>query len=110
MKMRTTLFAAVLASAGCVSAASLDYGPEPTRFKYTEPERSGLVAVRPFPNPEDVCQVIGENPLTTNLLDDSAILIGCPKYESGAIADRITDGGRVVAHAKHWTLLSMPLR
>jgi hypothetical protein len=110
MNMRTSLYAVVLASTGCVSVASLDHGPEPTRFKYTEPERSGLVAGRPFPSPEDVCQVIGENPLTSNLLDDSAILIGCPKHERGAIADRITDGGRVVAHAKHWTLLSMPLR
>lgn len=110
MKFPTLILCVALASAGCVSITSLDYGSEPTRSTYSAPERSGLIAVRPFPNPDDVCQVIGENLLTANLLDDSAILIGCPKHEDVAIANRINDGGQVVAHAKHWTLISMPLR
>ena len=110
MKKLVSIIFAALASAGCVSPASLDYGPEPTRSTYSEPAQSGLVAVRPFPNPNDVCQVIGENQLTSNLLDDSALLIGCPKHENGAITDRINDGGQIVAHARHWTLISIPQR
>ena len=31
---------------------------------YTPPDASGLVSVRPFPGPADICQVIGENDLT----------------------------------------------
>lgn len=93
---------------GCASAITLDYGPEATRFDYTEPEASGLIGVRPFPNTGDICQVIGENDLTVELLDDAAILVGCPKHEGGAIGDRLREGGQVVGHAKHWTLISTP--
>jgi len=93
--------------AGC---ATLDYGPEPTTQAYTEPSASGLFAVRPYPNADDVCQVIGENDLTRDLLDDSAILIGCPKHEKGAIMQRVGEGGTIAAHAKHWTLISVPAR
>ncbi len=104
------MIGAVSILTGCVSIAPLGYGAEPTRFTYSEPKQSGLIAVRPFPGPEDVCQVIGENLVTSPLLDDSAILIGCPKHETGAISDRLADGGQIVAHAKHWTLISMPQR
>jgi hypothetical protein len=95
---------------GCTSPMTLDYGSEPTRFGYTEPEASGLIGVRPYPNPDDVCMVIGENALTVELLDDAAILVGCPKHERGAIGDRLRDGGQVVGQAKHWTLISIPTR
>ena len=95
----------------CLSAcATLDHGPEPTRSTYSEPSQSGLLAVRAYPNPDDVCQVIGENALVADLLDHTALLIGCPKHEAGAIADRLDEGGVVVAHAKHWTLINMPQR
>lgn len=95
---------------GCASPMTLDYGSEPTRFGYTEPGASGLIGVRPFPNPDDVCQVIGESDLTSELLDDAAILVGCPKHERGAIGDRLREGGQVVGQAKHWTLISIPTR
>lgn len=94
--------------AGCMSPQTLGYGPEPTTPLYTSPADSGLLGGRPYPNPKDVCRVIGENEATQNLLDDSALLIGCPKNETGAIADRLREGATVVGHAKHWTLLSVP--
>lgn len=86
----------------------LNHGPEPTTTAYTDPKKSGLIAVRPYPNPGDVCQVIAKNDLTSTFLDDNAILIGCPKHEKGAIADRLREGGIAVGHAKHWTLISIP--
>ena len=53
------LLAPALLLAACTATA-----PEPA---YTPPEASGLVAVRPFPGPDDVCQIIGENePLPTH--------------------------------------------
>ena len=36
---------------------------------YSSPEASGLIGVRPYPGPNDVCQVIGENELTNQYLD-----------------------------------------
>lgn len=99
-----------LLSTGCVTVDPLDYGPEPTRSTYSDPAESGLLAARPYPNAGDVCQVIGENALTSNFLDDAAILVGCPKHERGAIADRLAEGGQIVAHAKHWKLLGIRQR
>lgn len=75
---------------------------------YAPPEDSGLIAVRPYPGPSDVCQVIGENDLTNPYLDDSAILVGCPSSETGAIADRQTEGGQIVDQIGDWVLLSVP--
>lgn len=75
---------------------------------YSPPEESGLVAVRPFPAEDDVCRVIGENDLTSQYLDDSATLVGCPKSEAGAIADREAEGGRQVGVVGAWVLLSVP--
>ncbi|MEM6372148.1 MAG: hypothetical protein AAF727_05135 [Pseudomonadota bacterium] len=110
MRSTVTVFAAAIGLLACAPVYTLDYGPEPTTTAYTDPSASGLVEVRPFPNPGDVCVVVGENALTANLLDDSATLIACPKHETGAIADRVDAGARVVAHARHWSLLSVPGR
>ena len=105
MKAACLLGLIALGVAGC---ATLDGGPAPAHA--TDPSQSGLVAVRPYPNADDVCQVIGENSLTNPFLDDAAILIGCPKHESGAIFARLREGGQVVAYARHWTLISIPAR
>ncbi len=82
--------------------------PEPVL--YTPPSESGLVAVRPYPGPLDVCKVIGENDLTNKYLDDSAILVGCPAGETGAIRDRRSEGGTVVGQEGNWVLISVPDR
>lgn len=75
---------------------------------YTPPEDSGLIGVRPYPNADDVCVVIGENELTQEYLDDSATLIGCPTQETGAISDRISEGGITLETIGDWVLLSVP--
>ncbi len=77
---------------------------------YSPPEASGLIGVRPYPMPADVCQVIGENELTVEYLDDAAILIGCPAVETGAIADRLADGAMQITQVGEWVLFSQPLR
>ncbi len=76
---------------------------------YTPPEDAGLIAVRAYPGPADVCQVIGENDLTNQYLDDSSTLIGCPSIEAGAIKDRVAEGGVVVDKQGDWVLLTVPL-
>ena len=96
------------AVAACSSQPALDLGPEPTIFTYTPPEQSGLVSGPAYPNDNDVCRVIGENDLTRDFLDDSRLLIGCPKHERGAIADRLGEGAVIVGQAQHWTLLQAP--
>ena len=95
---------------GCTPAANTNFGAEPTTLSYTEPKASRLKAIRPYPSPDDVCQVIGENAFTAEFIDDAYLLIGCPKHEKGAIADRKLEGAKVVAHAKHWTLLNIRIR
>lgn len=92
-------FVTLLLLAACVSQ------PEPS---FSPPEASGLEGGRHYPGPDDVCQVIGENALTSEYLDDSATLIGCPKAEPGAIADRKAEGATVLAELGEWLLLSVP--
>ena len=75
---------------------------------YTPPAASGLISVRPYPGPLDVCKVIGENDLTRNYLDDSATLVGCPAGENGAMRDRQREGGEIVAQEGAWVLISVP--
>ena len=41
------------------------------------------------------------------LVKDGKMLIACPKHEIGALEDRIRQGARVIAHAKHWTVLDI---
>ena len=80
-------------------------GPRPD---YSPPEDSGLISVRPYPDAEDVCQVIGENELTNQYLDDSATLVGCPLHEAGAIKDLDLEGGEIVDLVGNWVLISVP--
>ncbi|MEJ6390923.1 hypothetical protein [Gymnodinialimonas ulvae] len=75
---------------------------------YSPPEDSGLVPVRAYPSAGDVCLVVGESPATQEYLDHTATLVGCPLSESGAIADRIAEGGMPVAIAGEWQLISIP--
>jgi len=87
-----------------LAACDTDPGP----VEYTPPSASGLVSVRPFPGPLDVCKVIGENDLTVEYLDDSATLVGCPAGETGAIRDRQRQGGTIVGQEGAWVLISVP--
>ena len=67
-----------LISNDCQSMTELDFDSEPKTTKYTLPEVSNLIGVRPYPNPDDVCQVIGENYVTRDLMRSEGTLIGCP--------------------------------
>lgn len=99
-------------SLGLLPACTAPSGPiDPSRDTsalYTPPEASGLIAVRPFPGPRDVCQVVGENDRTREFLDDSATLIACPVHELGAIEDRVNEGAVLLSRADQWWLLSVP--
>jgi hypothetical protein len=75
---------------------------------YTPPEASGLVPIRPYPAAGDVCVVVGDSPATQEYLDHTATLVACPLAEGGAIADRLAEGGDLVAIAGDWQLISIP--
>lgn len=77
---------------------------------YTAPEKDGLIAVRPYPGPNDVCRIIGESPQTVDLLDDAALLVGCPLNEAGAIKDMQLAGGVPIRAEGRWMLFSIRLR
>lgn len=77
---------------------------------YQSPQDAGLIAVRPYPAADDVCQVIGENDLTREYLGDASLLIGCPAIEVDAIATQKDAGATVMDQIGAWTLLSVPLR
>lgn len=78
--------------------------------QYTPPEDDGLASVRPYPGPDDVCQVIGETPLVAEYLDHTSLLIGCPIHEVGAMHDRQAGGAVPVRLVGRWLLFSAPVR
>jgi hypothetical protein len=58
-----------------------------------------------YPAAGDICRRIGESLATADLLDDSAILVGCPTNEPEAIA---AIGGRQISAVDGITLISVP--
>jgi hypothetical protein len=84
-----------------------DYVSTPTTASYTEAQISGLSAKQPYPNPDDICQIIRENDAIREPVDDGSFLIACPKHERGALSDRKKEGAKVIGHAKHWTILTV---
>ena len=56
-----------------------------------------------YPNPGDPCRRLGESPATSNWLDDSAVLVGCPTAEAASAV-----GGAIVATIEGVRLVSIP--
>ena len=98
--MRKSLFAILIGCAACDAPVQL----------IPSPERVGLIAVRPYPNQDGNCVVIGENEVTSSYLDDASLLIGCPRALTQDLAQRRSEGARVVAYVERWALLSQPIR
>ncbi|AZG45223.1 hypothetical protein [Gordonia insulae] len=57
----------------------------------------------PYPNAESPCRRLGESSTTSQWLDDSAILVGCP-----AGVDPAALGGKVVGQVDGITIVSVP--
>ena len=95
---------------GCAKLEPGSVVDQPATYSYTNPEDSGLKAGLPFPGPGDVCVSLRKNSMTKPFETESHFLIACPKHETGAIGDRISQQqAAVVGNAKHWVVLSVPI-
>ncbi|MEY8880969.1 hypothetical protein [Donghicola sp. XS_ASV15] len=107
MNTGTKALAFALLAAGC---SSTNHEEKAVMGYYSPPWQSGLKEIRPYPFQNSICKEIGYNLVSRDFYDDSKLLVGCPRTEQDAIADRIAEGGVEVGYVHHWTLLHMPKR
>ena len=95
---RILLLAGLGLLAGCATGPVRD-----TPFVFPEGLR---IMEKGYPYPDGPCRLLGETFATSELLDDSASLLGCP---TDAMEDpRVKSVGRVVGHFEGVTLVSVP--
>ena len=104
-------FLGLSACAGVGPITPASEAAAPSVNTYTKPERSGLRALAQFPREDSVCIYLDSSARTKPFESEDTLLIACPKHERGAIGDNIAQvEAKVVANAKHWTLLSVPVK
>lgn len=96
-----------LAGLAAASLAACASGPSMTSDNFVFPE--GLKVMEGgYPYVGGPCRLLGETFATSELLDDSADLLGCPR---NAMQDpRVSAAGRVVGEYEGVVLVSVPRR
>ncbi|WP_380872238.1 hypothetical protein ACFB49_31810 [Sphingomonas sp. DBB INV C78] len=106
------LFALLLSGCGGAPTkeANADNAAAPAATSFAWP-----ASLRPigdgYPVAGNNCRRVGESAATSNYLDDSAVLVGCPGTPDGAEAQALisSKGGRVVGEVDGVTLISVPM-
>jgi hypothetical protein len=114
----------ILLPLGLIAALGLAACGEPAALPKAESPASPAVSAPPatwpadlrvmgdgFPRAGDACRRLGESALTSNYLDDSAVLVGCPGSAADSPARGVLKipGSRAVGAAEGVTFISIPM-
>ena len=89
-------------------AAIITDGAPPAGFTWPQ---SLTIVGHGYPTVGNPCRQVGESAATSNYLDDSAILVGCPGAGDTPAAQAIVSDkrGRIVGSVDDVTLISVPI-
>ena len=100
---------AAICLVGCLLAGCEEGAREKARVEPAEVPASLRPLGEGFPVKGSPCRHLGETPATSNYLDHTAMLIGCPgTRESAVVQSVVAKGGRIVAEIDGVVLISVP--
>lgn len=100
----TVACAAMLTLVACGGGEAEEAAPEAAVAEVASIPESLAPFGEGYPNAGAPCRQLGESAATSNYLDDSAVLVGCPSDETAAML-----GGKVVGNVEGVRLVSVPM-
>lgn len=106
MKIKLTVVLSAILLSGCAIDETTPMGAAIYDAQHETAEESGLIAVRPYPNADSICQVLGSNAMTASFFARNTSVVGCPRFENEAIAELEAAGFKNDGSTRSWIIFT----